>query len=164
MPWLDRRKACGSLTLHFPWGPALAFLHFSYFVNAEDEIFPSSVCQVEVLLYLLLITSALYTHLSSFSLPRLHLQRERRDWCCEHATVVSIYQDQTSAGISLTPKGLLGCPLSPFLILIPPFLPPLLPHPLPPLPPPSPFNIEAGDEKWCAFVYLPPMQMRPQQD
>lgn len=26
------------------------------------------------------------------------------------------------------------------------------------------FNIGAADEKWHAFVYLPPMQMRPQQD
>lgn len=54
----------------------------------------------------------------------------------------------------------------PPLSLSPSFFLPLSfpPSPSPPLPPPSPFNIEAGDEKWCAFVYLPPMQMRPQQD
>lgn len=85
-------------------------------------------------------------------LPPSHLQWERRDWCWEHATGVSICRDQTSGSISLTPKGLPGA------LSLPPSLPPL------PYPPPSPFNIEAGDEKWCAFVYLPPMQMRPQQD
>lgn len=145
-----------------------SLLHFLVEIQCKLCIyafFPSSFhVSVEVPLVSTLLQPPLPspTHISPLLLPCLHLEWERTDWCSKHATVVSIYRDQTSAGISLTPKGLPGCPLPRTLSLI--LIPSFLPHPPPPLPPPSPFNIEAGDEKWCAFVYLPPMQMRPQQD